>query len=197
MGVSETPARQRMIETAGRLFAGRGYAATSMRGIVEAAKAPWGSVHHYFPGGKEQIGLAAIELGDQLVRASLVACLEQASTPAEAVSLWFDVAARNLKAGDFEVGCPVATVALETASDANAMGTACATSFAGWRSLLAKAFRDTGVPAKRARELATVVVTNFEGALLLSRVSRSTEPLRLAAETVAGVLDAELAPSAR
>src|SRR5437660_1001494 len=48
-----------MIEAAMRLLQRNGYAATSWRGVVEEAGTPWGSAHHYFPGGKEQLTAAA------------------------------------------------------------------------------------------------------------------------------------------
>ena len=56
-----------MIDTAVRLFQLHGYHATSWRGLVTASETPWGSVHHHFPGGKEELGVAAITTGGDMV----------------------------------------------------------------------------------------------------------------------------------
>jgi TetR/AcrR family transcriptional repressor of lmrAB and yxaGH operons len=181
-----------MIEAAGQLFTTKGYAATSVRGIVEESGAPWGSLHHYFPGGKEQIGLAAVELGDRSVRDAIAHCLQQTASPQDAVALFFELGARKLQASGYHEGCPVATIALESASESTALAAASARTFREWRAMWAKAFRGAGLPAKRARELASILITNFEGALLLGRAWRSAEPLALAADTLATLLEHEL-----
>lgn len=185
----ESPVRRRMIEGAGRLFTRQGYAATSMRGIVQAARTPWGSVHHYFPGGKQQVAVAAIELGDARIRGAMEACLDGSDGPAEAVRAYFVLVGGVLEDSGFEQGCPVATVALETASDDGPVAASCAASFAGWEARWSAAFAAAGVPSARADELGTVVVGAVEGALLLGRVSRSTTPLRVAAAATAAVVD--------
>ena len=58
---------------------------------------------------------------------------------------------------------------------------------------MAERLIQNGVKKKRASELASIVLSTFEGALLVARVSRSTLPLTLAADQLASLLDAELA----
>lgn len=187
------PVRRRMIEGAGRLLTRQGYAGTSMRAIVQAAKTPWGSVHHYFPGGKSQVAVEAIELGDRQVRSAIAACLEGAATPADAVRAYFALAGSVLEDTGFEQGCPVATVALETASDDGAVAASCSASFDAWIAAWAEALAAAGVEPGRAREVATVVVGGVEGALLLSRVRRDLEPMRLAAASAGALVEEALA----
>jgi len=86
----------------------------------------------------------------------------------------------------------MAAVALETAPGSPAMTAVCAASLRHWQAILASRLRAEGVTARRARELATLVVANLEGSLLLARVSESTEPIALSAETVASLIDAEI-----
>jgi hypothetical protein len=45
----------------------------------------------------------------------------------------------------------------------------------------------------RARELATLVVADLEGSLLLARVTQDTGPITLAAEAMAHLIDSETA----
>jgi TetR/AcrR family transcriptional repressor of lmrAB and yxaGH operons len=185
--------RQRMIEATMRLLQRNGYAATSWRGVVEEAGTPWGSAHHYFPGGKEQLTAAAVQLGSDLVVAALEESLERRDSVAEAVQGWFAASAKNLKQSRYRGGCPIATVALETTPGSNALTAVCQASFRQWESLLASRLRQAGVTPPRARELATLVVANLEGALLLARVSQDTRPITVAAEAMAHLIESETA----
>jgi AcrR family transcriptional regulator len=48
--------RERIVDASAELFRRQGYSATGVKQIVEAAQAPFGSLYHFFPGGKEQLG---------------------------------------------------------------------------------------------------------------------------------------------
>lgn len=186
-----------MIDTAVRLFQLHGYHATSWRGLVTASETPWGSVHHHFPGGKEELGVAAITAGGDMVASLIQSCQRRTDNPGAAIRRWFTISAELLRKGEFAGGCPIATVALETASESPALAGACATGFAGWVALIRDHLHASGLPAERAAQLATVVVAGFEGSLLLARIQRSTAPVEAAAEALAGLVDAELAQLAR
>src|SRR3954453_13994047 len=51
-----TPTRQRIVEAGADLLRLKGYSGTGVKEIVAAAQAPFGSLYHHFPGGKEQPG---------------------------------------------------------------------------------------------------------------------------------------------
>ena len=53
-------ARGRLIGAAAKLFQEKGYAATGLSEILDAASAPKGSLYHHFPGGKAELGAAAM-----------------------------------------------------------------------------------------------------------------------------------------
>jgi TetR/AcrR family transcriptional regulator, lmrAB and yxaGH operons repressor len=187
--------RQRMIEATMRLLQRDGYAATSWRGVVEEAGTPWGSAYHHFPGGKEQLAAAAVQLGSDLVVAGLEQCLEQSQTVGDGVRLWFATGGKNLKQSRYRGGCPIATVALETAPQSTALAAVCGASFKQWETVLAARLRAAGLPGGRAVDLATLVVANLEGSLILARVRQSIEPVALAGETMGRLIDAEVAGS--
>ncbi len=48
-----TDTRQRLVTAGADLFRHQGYAGTGVKQIVTAAQAPFGSMYHHFPGGKE------------------------------------------------------------------------------------------------------------------------------------------------
>lgn len=184
------PPKERMVAGASRLFARQGYGATTMRGVVEEADAPWGSVHHYFPGGKQQLGVAAIEHGSAGIGGLVEHCLAATQTPGDAVRAYFAAVVTMLEASGFADGCPVGTVALELAATPGPVASSCGAAFDAWRAQWAAAFAGAGITPERAADLAALVVVNVEGALVLARVGRSTRTVRLAGDTVAALVDA-------
>ena len=181
--------RRQMIETAVRSFQRQGYSATSWRSLVDEAGTPWGSVHHHFPEGKEQLGLAGIELGKLAILAELEQTFVGAKGgPAAAVRAWCRARAHDLETSDFQNGCPITTVALETASTVPAVAGACRDAFGEWEALLTRVYIAAGIKPKRAAELAVFTVASVEGAVLLSRISRSQTPLRVAGDLLASLI---------
>ena len=55
-----TGTRDRILDSGGEFFRRQGYAGTGVKQIVEAASAPFASLYHFFPGGKEQLGAEVI-----------------------------------------------------------------------------------------------------------------------------------------
>jgi TetR/AcrR family transcriptional repressor of lmrAB and yxaGH operons len=177
-----------MVETASRLFQRDGYNATSWRGLTEEAGTPWGSVHHHFPGGKEELGVAAIELGGESVAGLIGRCFDSQPTAAEAVRESFRLSALGMEATGFQAACPVASIALETVPGSAPMAAAAGEAFAAWEKLIARRLRDSGIKKRRSRELARLILTMFEGALILSRIRGTTDPLIGAGDHLHGVL---------
>jgi TetR/AcrR family transcriptional repressor of lmrAB and yxaGH operons len=177
-----------MIEAASRLLRRDGYAATGLRAIVTEAGTPWGSAHHCFPGGKEELTVAAIRHGGAQVLGALEHALAEGTDIADSVRRWFDLAGHNLAASDYLDGCPVAVVALEVSPGPDQLADACAAEVGGWTSRLAQALTQAGYSAARSEELATVIVSSLEGALLVARLARSASALTVTADAMASLL---------
>jgi TetR/AcrR family transcriptional repressor of lmrAB and yxaGH operons len=177
-----------MIETAARLFQESGYQATSWRTLVDEAGTPWGSAHHHFPGGKEQLGVAAIELGAAAVRARIEEAFAAADGPAQAARAWCRSSAESLAASGYVEGCPIATIALECTPRSPALAKACARAFESWRDTIHDRLVEAGFARKRARDLAMLMVVHVEGALVLARASRSKKALLLAGDHLGELL---------
>ncbi len=188
MDVSDATTRERMISTAMTLFRREGYQATSWRRLVEQAGTPWGSAYHHFPGGKEQLAVAAIELGTTVVAKTVRRAFERNDTVEDAVSWWYRKAGEALAADDYRGGCPLATITLEMAHASPAITKACQDAFAAWHVLLVELLGGHGVDD--AEDIAVAIMNNLEGALLVSRVRRSPDPLDRAARHVALVVRA-------
>jgi AcrR family transcriptional regulator len=188
-----TPTRQRIVEAGAGLLRHKGYAATGVKEIVAAAQAPFGSLYHHFPGGKEQLGEEVIRFGGAEYGKLGPLIFDAAPDVVTGVRMFFDGAADNLQATEWLAGCPIATVALEVANTSEPLRIATADVFTSWIDGLAPRFEDAGLPADRAREVAVAFIAALEGAFVLSQSWRDTSPLRIAGQTVARELEAALA----
>ncbi len=109
-----------------------------------------------------------------------------------AVGDFFAGAAQTLEATDYADACPIATVAGEIASTHEVLRQATADVFESWLAAVARDAVAAGVPADRARPLALSVLAVLEGAFLLSRSLRSTEPMQASATAAVALVQAAL-----
>lgn len=177
--------RERIVEASAELFRRQGYSATGVKQIVEAARAPFGSLYHFFPGGKEQLGAEAIRVSGALYELLIPAVIDPAPDPVSGVRAFFAGAAEHLRETDYEDACPIATVALEVSSSSETMRRACADVFESWIVQGAARHSRAGLSNEKARELTIAMLAALEGAFVLARALRSTEPLEIAGELVA------------
>ncbi len=188
-----TDTRDRILETSAELFRRQGYSATGVKQIVTAARAPFGSLYHFFPGGKEQLGAEAIRLSGKMYELLIPAVFGPAPDPVTGVRTFFAAAAEHLRETDYEDACPIATVALEVSSTNETLRQACADVFDSWVQAGTALYEDAGLSPERARELTIAMINALEGAFVLARAQRSTEPLEVAGELVAAAVEAALA----
>lgn len=200
-GSSEAGTRQRLVDAGAELFRRRGYAATGVKAILAEANAPYSSLYHFFPGGTEDLGVAALRLGGSVYRELVEAFYRQGADVVSATQQFFDGAATVVEITDFSDACPIATVALEIANTSEPMRYAAAEAFESWLAVLEQRFGEAGIALARAHELAVELFWLIEGAFLLSRTARDTKPIhiagRAATETVAAALAEAIAMTNR
>jgi TetR/AcrR family transcriptional repressor of lmrAB and yxaGH operons len=176
--------RQRMVQSTIQSLARRGLQGTSLSEVLELSGAPRGSIYHHFPGGKDELAGAAVDLS----AAQAVALLDRvAGAPAvEVAGFFLDLWRTLLTRTDFGVGCALVGVAVTAESAELLERTAAA--FRAWRGRLAGLLEAGGLPGGRAQELAVLLLAASEGAVVLSRAERSLEPFdAVAAQLLAQV----------
>jgi TetR/AcrR family transcriptional regulator, lmrAB and yxaGH operons repressor len=172
-------ARTRAVAAAMRLFQEQGYAATGVAQILDVSGAPKGSFYFHFPGGKEQVAAEALRIAGTEIAEGFRRLAAQTASAAELVTVLIDAQAQALTGSGYRRGCPIATVALEMASESATIRAACQEIFDGWIAVLTDAFSPE-LGRRRARGYAEQLLMAVEGALLLSRVQRDPRPLHLA-----------------
>ncbi len=177
--------RESILTAAAELMRHKGYAAVGMKDIVTASGAPIGSLYHHFPSGKVEIAREAL-INSGAAYALLIPTLVDAHDElGDAIVTVFTQAAEDMAGTGFANMCPVASVAAEVADTVEALRATTSTIFAGWLNGGTSYFASRGLPPDTAREVTVAVIGALEGAFLLARTLRDTEPL-LVAGTVVG-----------
>jgi AcrR family transcriptional regulator len=175
-----TETKDRIVQSSAELFRRQGFAGTGVKQIVAEASAPFGSLYHFFPGGKEQLGEEVIRWSGAIYGQLLDLFYKPGEDPVAATRNFFAAAAVTLRESDYADACPIATVALEVSSTNEPMRQACAEVFNGWVDSATERLVECGLSRKRSRSLAFTIVGSLEGAFVLSRALRSTEPVEVA-----------------
>ncbi len=169
--------RESILTAAAELMRHRGYAAVGMKDVVKASGAPIGSLYHHFPGGKVQIAREALSNAGVAYGLLIPALTDPHDDLGQAVESLFAQAADDMAQTGFANMCPVASVAAEVADTVSELRDTTAAIFASWLDGGTAYFQSRGLPAAQARDVTVVLIGALEGAFMLARTLRSTEPL--------------------
>lgn len=180
------PAKEHILEAAARLFEKQGYHATGLNEIIRESDTPKGSLYYYFPDGKEQIGAETALWSAGKMAERIRFALSQAEQPAEAVRLLALGIAGAIEESGFGAGGPLMMLAAESAVCSERLNAACRESYGQMQAVFADKFSGDTL-------LAEFVLSTLEGAILISRVRHSGDPLRQAAEHLYSYLKEKMA----
>jgi TetR/AcrR family transcriptional repressor of lmrAB and yxaGH operons len=178
------------LAAAATLFRQQGYHGSALHEILVASGSPRGSLYFHFPGGKEQIGAAALALSAEAVREGIA----KSAGASENAEIFLLRVVRSMTAdlerSGFKEGCPIATTALETSAQFEVLGTAARNAFQKWELEIKRGLFRFGLSAGDADVVATMVLSQIEGALLLARAYRSLAPIHRAEQALKWLLRA-------
>ena len=181
-GASDT--RERLLTAAQRLFRKRGYHATGLSDILEAALAPKGSLYHHFPGGKEAIGVCVVEK----ISSSLLTLLAQSrARSTEAILLKTGAQMLvSMEKTNYELCTLFAAFSAERKTSPQ-LGQAVTRAYGELTAALEVLLMRDGLTARAAKDKALVVTALMEGGLLLSQAQSDSSAFKLALKQAAGI----------
>jgi len=169
--------KEMLVRTAMRLFRQQGYASTGLQQILIESGAPKGSLYHYFPGGKEELGEAAVRMAAKLIGEMLAEHAARCKTSASFVKAYCSTMAGWMEESQFRSGCPIATTMLETAPHSPELTRAGVEAIDRWLDIIAAVFAADGASKSKAKMKAQTLIASMEGALILARVRQDSRPI--------------------
>ncbi len=178
-----------MIDAASELFGCRGYHATAFSDVIEQSGAPRGSIYFHFPGGKQELAREAIVAAGEGIEETVAQAVSQVGDPGSLIRVLAEGMVARLEDSGYEHGCSIATMVLELAPHDKELSVEFDRVFARWRAGLVDGFETWGLARERGVALADLVMSAFEGALILSRAARSSEPFWSTVEALVKVVE--------
>lgn len=183
----------RIIEKTADLIRVQGYHATGLNQIIQESNTPKGSLYFHFPGGKEELGIAAVQSAGFAETQKMEAVLNSEEQVGEAVKALIQMIAEELHSSAFRRGCPIAMVAVEVSATNDPLRQTCEGVYQDWFTLIQKRLQKSGFALEAANTWSMLILSSIEGALLLSRTQQSIQPLETIAKHLNQLLSRELA----
>jgi AcrR family transcriptional regulator len=168
--------RTKMLISAAEVMRERGAAGVTIDEVLTRSGAPRGSVYYHFPDGRNQILAEALRYAGDAITADIDDAAGQGAKVLlrRFVEFW----ERMLADSDFNAGCPVVAAAIGSADDEVQLTAEAGQIFAHWRTALTWAFVADGFLESDADSLAVMSIAALEGAVVLCRSLRSSDPLQ-------------------
>ncbi|WP_108922279.1 TetR/AcrR family transcriptional regulator [Mycobacterium montefiorense] len=164
-----------MLVSAAEVMRERGAAGVTIDAVLARSGAPRGSVYYHFPEGRNQILSEALRFSGDSITATIDAAAEHGARALlrEFIRLW----ERLLTDGDFLAGCPVVAAAITADETDQDLTNEAGMILGRWCTALTRAFMNDGFDHDDAASLAVMSISALEGAIVLSRSTRSVRPL--------------------
>ncbi|MDY6840447.1 MAG: TetR family transcriptional regulator C-terminal domain-containing protein [Pseudomonadota bacterium] len=180
--MTRTDTRSHIIHTGAELIGHKGFGATGINAVLTAAGVPKGSFYHYFS-SKNDFGLAVIDAFAEEYDAKLGRILNDPSRSCvDRLRAYFDTGFETMTGCEYTRGCLIGNLGQELAGQNEAFRQRLDTVFASWEKRFEQCLGD----AQQAGDIsagidpadaASFLLSGWEGAILRSKVLKSTEPM--------------------
>ena len=174
--------RNLIIQTGADLIGTKGFGATGINGILTVAGVPKGSFYHYFS-SKNDFGLAIIETFAEEYDAKLERILTDSSRSCvDRLRAYFDTGFDNMASCNCARGCLIGNLGQELAGQNEMFRVRLEKVFSGWEKRLERCIAEAQTAGDIGTDIApsdaaSFLLSGWEGAILRSKVVKSTEPM--------------------
>ena len=186
---SNPEVRKRLLAAGLALIQLRGFAASGVKDITDAAGVPKGSFYAYFP-SKEAFGSAILDAYWVDIETRLVPILGGDGPVQGRITRFFHALADDHEAADFLLGCLIGNLSLELSSSSEPIRAQLISILERWGSAVAECLRSGDLrEGLDADDVASRLIEAWEGAALRGKMIRSRIPYdRFEADTVPALL---------
>lgn len=156
------------------VFRRHGYEGASLTLLSEASGLGRASLYHRFPGGKPAMAEAVLDHAEQILADHALGPLHGPGEPRERVRTMAEALGKFYESG--RRSCLLDT--LSFGGERDAIQERVEALVEGWIAAMARVVRETGLPARAARERAEDAIARIQGSLVLYRATGDTRPFR-------------------
>ncbi len=173
--------RDHLLSTGLKVLHARGFHASGVQDVANAAGVPKGSFYTHFD-SKERFGAEVLgRYWERRAGRALAILSDESLSPLARLKAYF--ASKTEVSGPFDKGCMIGNFAAELAGGSRLVRDRLAGVFAAWTRMLAGCIRDAQEAGELRLELdadslAAFLIDAFEGAILRTKVDRDATALR-------------------
>lgn len=179
-----SPSRPEVVDRLLTAFRRNGYDGASLAALSEVTGLGRSSLYHHFPGGKEDMARAVLDLVDSWLESNVIQPLEEAGPPVKrlqrmvaALDSFYLGGRERCIIGAFVVG-----------EGRELFGSRLAAALERWIGALAGLARESGASAATARARAERVVMLVQGGVILAAATDDPRPFRRMLDSLEGEL---------
>ena len=181
--------RDKLLDAGVTVLHERGYAASGVREITQAAGAPLGSFSNHFK-SKEEVAARVLDRYMDVLRGVVAQTLRDASHgPLERIARYFEAIANIAEPLEWRFGCMVSNMGLELPPHSELARARLASALDELTEPFAAAIRDAQADGEArsdisAEDLAAIVLSAWHGAMLRAKVERRGDAPAMFARTL-------------
>jgi TetR/AcrR family transcriptional regulator, transcriptional repressor for nem operon len=186
--------RQEIIRKAAPIFNQRGYDGAALSDLMKATGLEKGGIYRHFE-NKEQLAAEAFDYAWRETVAARTHDLDAIPNSVDRLKQW--IANFVERRGAIPGGCPLLNTAIDTDDGNSVLRERARGALHGWRESLVAVIR-VGIKAREirprveAKNLATLIISSLEGAIMVCRLERSDESLRTVRTHLDNYLETEI-----
>ena len=181
--------KELLTKAAAKLFLRQGYNGTGLSEILNECHVQKGSLYHFFPGGKEELGIAAINyIRDESVQRIRSHLEKTGDAKAAFRNLFILTGESMLKRSEFNP-YRISLILLEAGPTSRALEAPCSETYRACGSLFAEKLQACGYSPKDSTRIGHLILVLIDGIAVHCLSENSMEPAYAAADTLDLVLD--------
>ena len=166
--------KERILHLAASLFNTQGYAGASISDIMRGTGDKKGGIYNHFQ-SKDELALQAFDYAIDLIRQRYGDALKNKRHAVERLQAIISVFSANIENPAIEGGCPLMNAAVESDDAHPMLRQRAQTAMDSWRNMVCKVIQK-GIargeirPEVKADEVASVMISLLEGAVMMSKL---------------------------
>lgn len=181
-----------MIDTATLLFQQKGYKGVGVSEILKACNVTKGALYHHFPNGKEELLIACLKGLNEAITIDIEDIFRGHSSTLEATQSMLDKLIYKLETDGTITGYTFSSMVSEMATVSEPVRKACSALYENIQHIYFSKLVAEGYSSEEASDIALLLTSSIEGAMMLCQTQRSTAPLKTIAKRLPNILKTEI-----
>lgn len=176
--MKKNPTKERLIDTTAHLLQVKGYHGAGLNEILRLSNTPKGSLYHYFPQGKDELVVTALQQACKQIHLEVKELTESSIDFLDAMERIVDLFTQRLIQSDYSLSYPASNVTQEIAATHPNIRNICSGIYNEWEETISEIAKRFGYNTTDAHKMSQQFIAQLEGAMLLAKTHKNAQNLQ-------------------